>query len=285
MCVTLFESHLGLTTILAHEVVQDGRKVRVLAYRNLPFSYDEDVNAMILPIPSAVEMSPANFIDGTGMGKILDAYMALINEDDSDDDFLPFAAKGRSIQVFKSGAYTVVLAKDASFDEVKKAILSLPEEDRPDIESRREIFEKYQGWYPGWHLALCIWTANVPEVDPILFWYEPMEYYRDRMGHWLPGLDAHDGETPNLDADVDVDHVLILGASEEDQDGIDAAEVIAQAPEHLRKWLPSRIIGVDLRNSPRLSNGDWCAPLPTQELSDDWYKHRLLPYGVIMEDA
>jgi hypothetical protein len=99
--------------------------------------------------------------------------------------------------------------------------------------------------------------------------------------HFLPGLDAHDGNPPDPSLkSVFVDHTLLVGApSTRSRDN--AEEIVAKAPEHLRKWLPTNVFG-DLFEDRQMRNGDWAIPKKGWDHGSPNYKalrQRISPPG------
>jgi len=116
----------------------------------------------------------------------------------------------------------------------------------------------YAYWYPGWHVALCCFDAReMSPADPILWWYEP----KDPNRLFYPGLDAHDGNRPNLKRLVDVDHTLIAGCTTErnakgwGSPGVGEAVYGNKIPETMAPFLPDKVIGMG--STREMMNGDW----------------------------
>jgi len=167
-------------------------------------------NAMILPFPTATAMGPANILDTRDCKKILDDYnesTAPRSRSVTNGFGVAGADFSDSVQVFQSGNYHVVLASNASVTSIQAALQTVPAEKRPAIP--REMIEGYLKLYSGWTIAICCFSGTV-EAEPLLWWYEP----KDASKLFLPTLDAHDGNAPNVDAEVQMDHVLIVGSSE-----------------------------------------------------------------------
>lgn len=260
MCITVEEANLSSTVILAHQVEHEGRKVNVLGYQNTARSLgDNRQNAMLLPIPSAAPMSQKNCIDMTGADELFTDYHRLFDP--------PVRTKSRGIavasgsaaagdfEVFESGEYTVVLMRQLPLVELRKALKNLPGGYSIDFDMRKaRMFRAFKKYYPDWHLALCLWTGEAKA--PMLWWYEPMMAYQHF--HFLPGLDAHDGEPPDPSLrSVNIDHTLVVGA--QGQGAKDATSIVHKAPPHLRKWLPESVFGVQ-KKGQQARNGDWVLP-------------------------
>lgn len=258
MCCTLEEAVLSSTVLLAHQVEHEGRRVNVIGYQNTAESRGSGPNAMIIPIPSATPMSQANCVDMTGVGSVFKDYWDLLRPK-TRGLYLggPAAADAfDALEVFNSGSYTVLLTKQVNLTQLREAMVELPADKRIELDLQKaKIFSAYRKMYPDWHIAICIWNDHV-EAEPILWWYDPMPEYVGN--HFLPGLDAHDGQPPNLKVAVRVDHTIVVGAPSERPGWNNASDVVAKVPEHLRKWLPAHVFGEEI--SGQLRNGDWVLP-------------------------
>ena len=253
MCITLEPATLASTILVAHQVEHDGKTVNVVGYQNHATSVGTGPNAMILPIPSAVDMTPANCIDMTGAEALFRRYENLVRPVARNASRSPAPAAIAGPQVFDSGSYTVVLTKRFDLERLREVLAGLPADKRLDLRpSQMSIFDSFRSLYPRWHLAICIWNGTI-EAEPILWWYEPMRAYVDK--HFLPGLDAHDGNPPDPSLkSVAIDHTLVAGI--EPKGGHEnAGRLVDQMPEHLRKWLPRHVIGT-LLHRQKARNGD-----------------------------
>jgi hypothetical protein len=264
MCITVDEAILTATKLLVHQVEHEGKTVNVLGYQNTADSKNHGgANAMIIPIPSAVPMTQANCVDMTGVGDAFKDYAYLVQPRsrgvDLNEGVAVAAGPADSLEVFESGSYTVLLSADLSLVALREAMNNLPADKRIELDlAKAKIIRAFKKLYPGWHIAICVWSGYM-EAEPILWWYEPMPEYVGN--HFLPGLDAHDGNPPQVGADVEVDHTLLVGAPPDrryEDAGGNAQEVVAKTPEHLRKWLPTNVFGTPYFGKMR--NGDWVVP-------------------------
>lgn len=268
MCVSLRPATFSSTIVYAHATVFEGRRVHVLGYQNNAKSETPGPNAMILPIPASAAMGPDNAIDTRGFSALLKDYVEDLR---GVPRAIPCAVpRPGSVQVFQRGSYTIVLARDASTPAIMAAVDALPEAKRPTID--RALFDAYLRWYPGWHLALCCFEGSV-EAEPMLWWYEPMN------PEWLflPGLDAHDGGVPRLDARVPLDHAIVVGV-DDPRVGETVRAPRGWVPDSVRPLLATRIAGW-----PELhgygNNGDWwLKPAATEEIDP---KVRRPPPGAV----
>lgn len=259
MCVTLEPAMLASTILVAHQVEHEGKTVNVVGYQNRAESRTDGPNAMILPIPSAVDMTPANCIDMTGAEKVFRRYEEIVRPRDRGmtNDLGPATAAPDGFQVFDSGSYTVVLTRQSDLKRLQEVLEGLPADKRLDLGPQQmKVFHSFRKFYPEWHLAVCIWNGTV-EAEPILWWYEPTPEFKDN--HFLPGLDGHDGNPPDPSLmSVPIDHTLIAGIATT-RGWRNADNVVDGAPEHLRKWLPRHVTGV-LLHDQKARNGDWVFP-------------------------
>ena len=162
MCITTHPADLSNTKIYAGEARLGETYVHVMAYRNTAAT--EGPNAMILPIPAARMLGPANVIDTREFAGFLDAMLA------EDRDYVRGIGDGvpESPQVFDVGSYTVVLAQRPQ--AIARAIEGVPANKRPSLNPA--LLQAFDDLYPGWPLAVCCWDGAI-EAEPMLWWYEP----------------------------------------------------------------------------------------------------------------
>lgn len=262
MCITVEPARLSNTILLAHQVEHEGRTVNVLGYQNHANSRSNGPNAMVLPIPSAVAMGPENCIDMTGAEKVFRQYEETLRPRTRGVDFskgVPAGSATNDLQVFESGSYTVLLTKEVNLKALREAMEALPEGKRLELSlGQAKVFSSFRKLYPDWHIAICIWRGKIAP-EPLLWWYEPMAEFKDK--HFLPGLDAHDGNPPDPSLkSVPLDHTLVIGAPKaEERFRNNASDVVGDAPPHLRKWLPNNVFGAILHDR-QARNGDWVFP-------------------------
>lgn len=206
MCMTLEPSRMSSTILYAAETVFNDTLVHVMGYQNQAENLSKGPNAMLLPIPSSAPMGPGNAIDMRACKNVLKDYAVIVEANrprtrGMSKGFGDVDSLG-DVQVFDSGSYTVVLAKDAS--GIDSALGQVPANKRPA--SRPDIFAAYGKLYPGWHIALCCYDGAV-EAEPMVWQYEPL----DTSHLFAPGLDGHDGKIPNINASqVQRDHTVIV---------------------------------------------------------------------------
>lgn len=208
-------------------------------------------NAMILPFPAVPQsMSKASILNTKNCPDILqDMARAIAPPEQLKPRSVTFAAAAAPqarVQVFEAaGIYTVVLAQDAR--DIPDALAQVPKEKRPSLNA--ELFAAYAEWYPNWTFALCCFNNQKAALaHPMLWWYKPM--FADRL--FLPTLDGHTGEVPNLKAQVEVDHTLAV-SSYKMEGGIPVfyrGNILA-----LDSYLARQVIGE--KYNRRMANGDF----------------------------
>lgn len=249
MCMTIGqeEAQLSNTQIYVGEAMRDGKLFHVLAYQNTAVSVG--ANAMILPFPTSEPMGPNNIIDTRAFGNFLtDIGEASRIHMKSDRRGMTLGADSFAFnsiaQVFDSGSYTVILADHVG--QIQEALTRVDAEKRPEVSD--DFLEGFGKLYPNQPIALCCWKGML-DSEPLLWIYEP----KNPEVLFVPTMDAHDGNAPNVNAMVQADHlisagsrVVEIGSTVRYSDGI--------APSELSDLLPSRVRGYKLNR--RVKNGD-----------------------------
>jgi hypothetical protein len=255
MCVTSGPAKLSNTIIYAAEVINpDGKTRHVLGYQNAAENLNGGPNAMLLPIPSAQDLTEKNCISAVGFPNVLKRYAQYVTPR-SRGMYLGTPSAPKGVQVFDSGSYTVVLAEDPT--EILGALNKVPVEKRPTISP--ELLSFYKKHYHGFHVALCCFSGSV-EAEPMLWEYTPL--FRDTL--FVPGVDAHNGSAP-VQSIVDRDHTIILGvpsSSLHPEAAWRSSPLLDGVPAESR-WLfttsfTGKVVGGILGGQP---NGDWEFPL------------------------
>lgn len=168
-------------------------------------------NAMILPFPAVPgTMTRANVIDTSRYKDVLqDVAKAVPQAQFTQMETLSrstMATRKPKVEVFEAaGIYTVVLAQNPR--DIPDVLRQVPKAKRPALNP--ELFDAYARWYPGWTVALCCFNTRKAQLaDPLLWWYKPM--HPDRL--FLPALDCHTGDVPNLEEDVRTNHVVAVSS-------------------------------------------------------------------------
>jgi hypothetical protein len=253
MCCTLRPAELSKTVLYSGEAVHEGNLVHVIGYQNRAKNRFNGPNAMILPFPARAAMGPRNCLETEGLRWLMNDLAAAVKP----MDFSRGMSKGmltlgsaRSVTVFESGAYTVVLAEDAR--DIPTALARVPENKRPDM--NEEIFDAYAKWYPAWPIALCCFESRKElEPDPLLWWFEPL----DESVLFAPALDSHNGAAPELGVQVRVDHSVVFGSTRTPR-GV-PVRFHRNVPKHVSNFIADRVVGDEFTASAH--NGDFAIPL------------------------
>lgn len=174
-------------------------------------------NAMILPIPDDVDN--IEIIDTATCPNFLkDIRTALTPRSRGSRGVLRGSiSKGAdSVRIIDVDIYRVVIAANArAIVEVLKSD-AIPDDKRPAL--NQKIINAYAKWYPNW--AISVWCFNNTEArraKPTLLSYEPTKQ-DDPDIFFVPTLDAHTGDVPDLNAHVDVDHTIFVASEDMDRD-------------------------------------------------------------------
>lgn len=249
MCMTVRRSVMSKTVLYAGEVVKDGKIIHVVGYQNKAENLDPGPNAMILPFPAKVQMDQDNMIDTSkhkhilrDIEKAVDASHQTLGYDYRKG--LRSLDVDNLVKVFDSGEYTVVLAQQASL--IPEAMKQVPENKRPEI--KKEFFEALDKWYANWPVAVCCFEAKKVDAAPLLWWYEP----KSTKFFFLPALDAHNGEVPVLDANVEVDHTIAIVSDPGHGVTVRYRDTLS---DDIKPYLPERVDGHQLKGTYK--NGDF----------------------------
>lgn len=246
MCMSSAPAKLTDTIVFAGKC-PDGD--HLLGYQNTVESFSKDsVNSMILPIPSAVKMSRLNMLDTSECPDMLKNIAEQLFAT------LSFNSRGmmkgfdsRSVEIFKSGNYTVILAENGS--DIPNALKQISENERPNI--RQDLCDTLTKYYPGWWMACCIWSGNAKiKNHPILWKYTPI----NKNYLFMPGLDSHDGGPPDVNKLIKRDHTFIVGREPEEYSSFNS--ILNKLPTHLKEVMPKNFFGKkNSRNCEQ--NCDW----------------------------
>ncbi|HEY9871221.1 MAG TPA: hypothetical protein V6D08_18820 [Candidatus Obscuribacterales bacterium] len=211
-------------------------------------------NAMILPIPDDVDN--IEIIDTTSCPNFLkDIRSALTPRKRGGVRRGGTLGKGLDsrVRIVEFDVYTIVIAADAR--AIGKALKSkaIPDDRRPAL--NQKMIDTYARWYPGWAISIwCFNNTDARRAKPALIAYDPTKQ-EDPDIFFVPTLDAHDGNVPDLAAEVDVDHTIFVATR-------DMAEGYAPSVYYsdsdmaagIRQLLPARVMGKIVSGPYR--NGD-----------------------------
>ena len=255
MCCTLRPAELSKTILYSGEAERERNLVHVLGYQNRAKNRFDGPNAMILPFPAAGPMGPRNCLETTGLRWLMNDLAAAVHVErltrSASRGFGSLAlGSAKSVTVFDSGEYTVVLADDAR--DIPSALERVPEAKRPDM--NEEIFDAYAKWYPEWPIALCCFASRKEvEAEPLLWWFEP----KDPKVLFAPALDAHSGNAPDLTEHVRVDHSVVFGSTLHSRG--QPVRYRREVPRHVSPFVADRVVGEEFQTA--LTNGDFAIPV------------------------
>jgi len=233
------------TLIYVGESHRLGRDIHVLAYQNIAINESSTPNAMIIPFPTSQTMTEENIINTTTFKNFLKDISNATKSTRRLTLGGPVCATLPTCQakVFDIGSYTVVLASHVKY--VPEALLKVPKHKRPDIPIR--FLFQYGKLYGHKPIAVCCWDGQI-EAEPLLWWYEPI----NNKSLFIPTMDAHDGNPPNIDAIVKMDHIISAGSSNV-PNGI-SVKYTDSIPEKIAEILPTKVHGTKM--DYQIKNGD-----------------------------
>ncbi len=166
-------------------------------------------NALILPIPDA--FGNIEVIDTTAFGDfVTDIKRALtpVRRGRGSLGGVDRGGDAKSVRIVEFDIYTIVIS--ASAEAIEKALAKVPANRRPALNDK--VLGKYTPWYKGWALAVCCFdNREAKRGKPLLFKYKPSKQ-KDKSKMFIPMLDDHSGNGPDLKAQVDVDHTIFAAA-------------------------------------------------------------------------
>lgn len=249
MCICVAPSEMKNTKLYVGEGHYKGKDVHVLAYQNDAENLSDGPNAMVLPFPTSEEMTPDNVINTRSFkGFLKDIGDASKQVTRSLGKSVGVAAGAASFgaQVFHVGSYTVVLAKHVKY--IPEALKQVPEKRRPEINAR--FLMHYGSMYKDQPIAICCWSGYI-EAEPLLWWYVP----KDKSTLFIPTMDSHDGNPPDLMARVEADHIISVGSADDSRVGHrNTVRYKDTIPTEVRGLLPNYVYGTSVRG--KVKNGD-----------------------------
>ncbi len=258
MCMTSDKSELSDTHLYLGEATKNGKYVHVMLYQNLAESFGP--NCMILPIPSSVALSEENVMDTSSFKNVLKDISKASKVTMRSLSFgknMPASAGAAPVQVFEKGSYSVILAESAF--QIPKALKSIKESKRPKLAFN--LMGGLSKLYSKNTFLVACWEGTI-KPEPIMIWYEPTN--PDEF--FIPTMDAHDGNAPNLDARVDVDHIISVGSA--DPTKTNAPHKVKYSdfiPKEISDLLPVSVFGTQIQKS--MQNGDFKFPVSSLMVS------------------
>lgn len=278
MCVSIGAANASFsnTKLYVGEAMRNGKYVHVLAYQNKAKTGKNQPNAMIIPFPTNVAMGPQNVLDTSKFPKFLDEISSATRMTRllSADGITKGARSFGIAQVFDVGSYTVVLADNVA--QVPEALEKVPENKRPAVSA--DFLKAYGELYPNQPVALCCWNGAV-EAEPLLWWYEP----KNPETLFVPTMDAHDGSAPDLNADVDTDHIVSVGSTISISRSYYTGTVLySSSLGEAANLLPKHVVGTKLVG--HYKNGDCFVNVSELNNSDRTYEP-IMKRGSSLNDA
>jgi hypothetical protein len=256
MCVSLSPAIFDDTAIMISPArhPDTGAAIVVMAYQNKVQNKTRNHgNAMLIHFPASSAMGKKNIIDTDDCPHIVsDMIKSLMPVSRS----IPTKGimRSKSVEIFESGIYTIVMSNDAS--SIPEALDRVAANKRPVI--NKNLFNWYGKQFPEWKFALCCFSnRDVADSTPMVWWYEPIIHNK----LMLPGIDCHTGDVPDLSSKVDVNHWVIAGSRNKLPDFC-AVRYQDNLSPFLQDILPKYVRGKHLTKN--MINGDFILPMPSE---------------------
>ncbi|MCX5444956.1 hypothetical protein [Streptomyces nigrescens] len=238
MCISMDRAEFSGTTLyggrLCHPV---HGLVHVLGYQNTSVNLADGPNAMLLHLPAS-RMTREHFLPVGRSADVLNRMVEAVQPVSvaAPDGIAWMGAAEASVEVFEHDIYTVLLAADPT--RIPDALGDVPRHRRPQL--KPDLLEFYANRYPGHTIAVCCFdNAEAQRAKPLLMWYSPLD--PDRLT--LPALDCHTGAAPDLDAEVPVDHWVLLSTDQAPEGWGEPVEYPKDMRHRLRAFLPGTVVG------------------------------------------
>jgi hypothetical protein len=278
MCICAAPGNFSATKVYAGEGTYDSKYVHTIAYQNNAESQNRyEPNAMILPFPTNVPMSRANVVNTSSFkGFLQDIADATKIHSRSLGKSMAFSAGvAGGVDVFDSGSYTVILADNIKL--VPGAMSSVDDEKRIALSYR--FLMGFNKLYADQPVAVCLWKGSV-EAEPLLWWYEP----KDKGTLFVPTMDAHDGNGPDLEANVDTDHIISVGSNQlDDSRRYNRVHYKTPLTGVAKGLLPTYVYGTELPGT--MKNGDMFFKVADLKQLGDKLNYPTIKRGVSYDSA
>jgi hypothetical protein len=113
-----------------------------------------------------------------------------------------------------------------------------------------QVFAVFEQWYRCPVAVCCFKKTEAAEAKPLAFAFEPTD--PDRLVVYT--LDGHDGEPPDPNARVKLDHTVFVGSYLTPKQYAATIEFADSIPHHLQPYLLDRAMGMPIFHY--LINGD-----------------------------
>ncbi|MFJ9032185.1 hypothetical protein ACIRQP_27390 [Streptomyces sp. NPDC102274] len=272
MGVSMDQAEFSGTTLYAGRLHHAAHGlIHVLGYQSTTAAPAAGPGAVLLHLP-ARQMSRENFLSAARgpdvLSRMVDAVRPVPAAGRGGRAWLGWDS-GQRVEVFDHDIYTVLLATDPTL--LESALIQVPLRRRPRLNPL--LLEFYAAHYPGHSIVVCCFdNAEAERAKPLLMWYRPTA--PDRLT--LPALDCHTGEPPDLNADVPVDHWVLLGTDEAPEGWGEAVDYPPGIRHQLRQYLPDTVMG-SYFGGCSLPNGDFAITHDDLLAGDLDRIHRLRP--------
>lgn len=258
MCVAMgpaeFRGAIGLGVELRDEF-------HLMGYQNTSISYS-GANCMLLHVPAAEPLSPANLVPTSRTPNILRDMAAGL------PSLMPVTRGlslgiSKGVQIVDYGAYQIILADSVS--DIPAALEGVRRDLRPHLNPA--IIDWFGANRPGFRFMLACFNNHVEVANhPILVRYRPSR--PDVI--FVPGLESHDGSPRGLD-ERDLYHprdikVVFGSLLDSESDGWHPRVHYTDELGDLGGVLPSRVVG--FRDEGFGSNDDYWAPVESVRRHD-----------------
>ncbi len=198
-------------------------------------------NCMILPIPlhADAKVMDIGIIDSRLLKNCLKDMAEAVAEETNNTRSMSkgietYGAPRGEVYVMEFDVYSIVLAEFAG--DAFNALEAVPTNRRPDI--KEALLRSYEEWY-GWPVAFCCFdNLEAKEAAPLIFTFPTR--FPNKL--FLPAIHGHDGNVPDLNAQVEDDHTYIGGSCLSPTKGNPVYYADAITPESAQ-MLPRSVVG------------------------------------------
>lgn len=155
---------------------------------------------------------------------------------------------GSPTVVLKFDIYDILIAQDAR--AIPSVLPQIVEEKRPKVND--EVFNALGDWYRCPVAVCCFNNAQTYDSKPLALAFEPL--HPEKLVVYT--LDGHDGQVPNLDVRVPIDHTIFVGSYLSPPRLCAKIKSSDNFTADLRPYLLEHVMGVTLSNVS-LENGDF----------------------------
>ncbi|MBX9695129.1 MAG: hypothetical protein K2Z81_22275 [Cyanobacteria bacterium] len=157
-----------------------------------------------------------------------------------------WSTAGDRIVFLQFDVYDIVIAERAS--RIGEVLGQINPAKRPAVNA--SVFNALETWYRCPVAVCCFRSADQAEAKPIGFAFEPT--YPEKL--FVYTLDGHDGNPPDLNARVQLDHTIFVGSFRTPKEFTADVTYSDSIPVHLRPYLLRNVMGMPLNDY--MLNGD-----------------------------